>query len=94
MKARAATEARKLLQIPNIGPAMVADFQLLGITVPAQLAGKDPFRLYTQLCELTRVRHDPCVLDTFISAVRFMEGAPPQPWWHYTAERKSRYPEL
>jgi hypothetical protein len=29
------------------------------------------------------------VLDTFIAAVRFMEGAPPHPWWHYTAERKA-----
>jgi hypothetical protein len=34
------------------------------------------------------VRHDPCVIDTFLSAVRFMEGAPPQPWWHCTPERK------
>jgi hypothetical protein len=28
------------------------------------------------------------VLDVFLSAVRFMEGAPARPWWHYTAERK------
>jgi hypothetical protein len=28
------------------------------------------------------------VLDVFISAVRFMEGAPARPWWRYTAERK------
>jgi hypothetical protein len=21
----------------------------------------------------------------------FMEGAPPHPWWHYTAERKRRF---
>ena len=94
MKARAAAEARNLLHIPNIGPAMVKDFHQLGITLPAQLVGKDPFAVYTRLCELTGVRHDPCVLDTFISAVRFMEGAPALPWWHYTAERKSRYPDL
>jgi pathogenicity locus Cdd1 protein len=30
------------------------------------------------------------VLDTFIAAVRYMEGAPKRPWWHYTAERKRR----
>ncbi len=94
MKARTAAEARNLLQIPNIGPAMVKDFHQLGITLPAQLTGKDPFHLYTRLCELTSVRHDPCVLDTFISAVCFMEGAPPLPWWHYTEQRKSRYPDL
>ena len=94
MKARTATDARNLLQIPNIGPAMVADFHQLGITSPVQLVGNDPFVLYRRLCELTGVRHDPCVLDTFMSAVRFMEGASPLPWWHYTDERKSRYPDL
>jgi hypothetical protein len=31
---------------------------------------------------------------TFISAVRFMEGAPARPWWHYTAERKKKFPAL
>jgi hypothetical protein len=94
MKAATAADARTLTHIPNIGPAMVAEFQKLGITKPAQLVGKDPFQLYTRLCELTGVRHDPCVLDTFISAVRFVEGAPALPWWHYTQERKSSYPDL
>lgn len=94
MKARTATDARNLLQIPNIGPAMIVDFHQLGITLPAQLVGSDPFQLYRRLCELTGVRHDPCVLDTFISAVLFMEGSPPVPWWYYTEERKSRYPGL
>ncbi len=28
------------------------------------------------------------MLDTFIAAVRFVEGAPAKPWWAYTAERK------
>jgi hypothetical protein len=31
------------------------------------------------------------VLDTFIAACEFMRGAPPTPWWHYTAQRKRRY---
>ena len=94
MKARSAADARKLEHLPNIGPAMVADFHALGITLPAQLVGGDPYALYQRLCELTGARHDPCVLDTFISAVRFMDGAPPHPWWHYTAERKTRYPGI
>jgi len=38
----------------------------------------------------TGARQDPCVLDTFIAAIRYMEGAPKRPWWHYTAERKRR----
>ena len=88
-KARIAEHARRLADIPNIGPAMVEDFRNLGIEHPRQLAGKDPHALYLRLCEVTGMRHDPCVLDTFISAVRFMEGAPPHPWWHYPAERKA-----
>jgi hypothetical protein len=89
MKATTAAEAQHFEDIPNIGPAMAKDFQLLGITNPTDLAGRDPYALYDELCERTGSRHDPCVIDTFISAVRFMEGAPPLPWWHYTDERKA-----
>lgn len=88
MKARTAAEAKTLTDIPNIGKAMAADFRLLGIEHPQQLAACDPYMLYADLCRLTGVRHDPCVIDTFISAVRFMQGAPPLPWWRYTDERK------
>lgn len=89
-KARTADEAVRLEQIPNIGKAMAGDLHRLGIAKPAALKGRDPYALYARLCELTGVRHDPCVIDTFISAVRFMEGAPARPWWAYTAERKAR----
>ncbi|MGI8561896.1 MAG: helix-hairpin-helix domain-containing protein [Luteimonas sp.] len=89
-KARHARDARTLADLPNIGPAMIEDFRDIGIARPQQLVGKDPYALYDRLCRVTGVRHDPCVLDTFISAVRFMEGAPAHPWWHYTPERKAR----
>jgi len=75
--------------LPNIGPAIAADLHLLGITDPQQLKGRDPWELYEELCRITRQRHDPCLLDVFIATVRFVEGAPALPWWHYTAERKS-----
>ena len=94
MKATVAADAHELRQLPNIGPAMIADLHLLGITRPTQLTSRDPFTLYQSLCRLTATRHDPCVLDTFISVVSFMQGAPPHPWWHYTAERKAQYPDL
>ena len=89
-KATTAAGAMRFEDIPNIGPAMAKDFRLLGLSEPSELAGKDPYALYDELCERTGTRHDPCVIDTFISAVRFMEGAPPRPWWHYTDERKAR----
>ena len=94
MKALVAVEAVELRQLPNIGPAMIGDLKALGIARPVQLAGKDPYVLYQRLCEITGRRHDPCVLDTFISAVRFMDGEPARPWWHYTAERKRLHPGI
>jgi hypothetical protein len=81
----------KLEDLMNVGPSIAADLRLIGIRHPDDLAGKDPYALYEKLCRLTGVRHDPCVIDTFISVVRFMEGAPPRPWWYYTDERKRRY---
>jgi hypothetical protein len=77
-----------LEDLPNVGPAIAADFVRLGIRTPRELAGRDPYALYDELNRVTGTRHDPCVLDTFISAVRFMDGAPARPWWKYTAERK------
>lgn len=78
----------ELEQVPNVGPAIAADFKLLGVDRPQDLIGRDPYALYDELCRVTKQRHDPCVLDTFIAAVRFMGGEPARPWWAYTAERK------
>ena len=80
--------SKELLKLANIGPAMVRDLARLGITTPAQLAGLDAVELYERLCAADGVRHDPCVLDTFMSAVDQADGAPPRPWWTYTPERK------
>ena len=83
-----ARDAVRLEDLPNVGPAVAADLRAIGIARPEQLAGRDPYALYEALNRRTGVRHDPCMLDTFIAAVRFVEGAPAQPWWAYTAERK------
>jgi hypothetical protein len=87
-KAKRAAEVTTLESIPNIGLAMARDLRQLGIATPAALIGRDPYTIYQDLCLHTGVRQDPCVLDTFIAATRFMAGDPPHPWWHYTAERK------
>ena len=91
MKARNASAVLKFQDIPNVGPAMVEDFKLIKLKQPADLKGKNAFALYQKLCKKTGMRHDPCVLDTFIAAVDFMNGAPPRPWWYYTKDRKKRF---
>ena len=87
-KARQASECEVLEQLPNVGPALAADLRLIGVQHPRELASRDAFVLYQSLCAKTGKRHDPCVLDTFIAAVRYVEGAPARPWWKYTAQRK------
>ena len=67
---------------------MAADLQLIGIDHPKKLIGKDPFELYKALCKKTGKSHDPCVIDVFMSVIRFMEGGASLPWWSFTDERK------
>lgn len=82
------TDITDLQQIPNIGPSIAANLRQLGISSPHELPGKDPYAMYDKLCRITSVRHDPCLLDVFIAATRFMAGEPAKPWWKYTPERK------
>lgn len=79
----------QLTDLPNIGPAMAADLRLLGYRTPADLVDADAGEMYARLCALTGQRHDPCVLDVFLSVSDFMRGAPPRPWWDYTTRRKA-----
>jgi len=78
----------RLEDLPNVGPAVATDLRRLGIGTPDELRGRDPYMLYHDLCRATHSLHDPCVLDTFIAVVRYVDGGPAKPWWHYTPERK------
>ena len=89
-KAANAAAAMRLEEIPNIGPSVADDLRGIDIFEPSQLVGRDPYALYREICERTGLLHDPCLCDTFIAAVRFMDGGPVRPWWFYTAERKKR----
>lgn len=82
------TDVARLEDIPNVGVSIAGDLRQLGITSPGDLPGRDPNALYDELCRITGHRHDPCLLDTFIAAVRYMEGGTRTPWWKFTAERK------
>ncbi len=79
----------KLTDLPNIGKASAADLELLGIAKPNDLLGQDPYEMYERLCIITGERHDPCVIDVFISVTCFINGDEPKAWWNYTVERKN-----
>jgi hypothetical protein len=87
-------EVRLLTDLPNIGKSLAADLRMIGIHTPAQLTGRDPYAMHQTLCDITQQRHDPCVIDVFISVTRFMNGEPAAVWWQFTEERKQTLQRL
>jgi hypothetical protein len=85
------SEIKRFRDIPNIGPVIEKNLIYLGLNTPEDLIGKDPYQMYTDLCAITQNRQDPCIIDVFISAVRYMEGGPAKKWWEFTEERKQHY---
>lgn len=92
-KANKATEAAILEQIPNVGKSVAQDLRKIGIARPDQLKGKDGLKLYRKLNKITGVRHDPCMADTLMAAVDFMNGGKAKPWWKFTSRRKAMLDE-
>jgi hypothetical protein len=84
-------EFTRFEQLPNIGPKIADHIRRLGMSVPQDLRGRDAYKMYKKLCLIDKTRYDPCVLDVFISAVKFMDGGPAKPWWKFTAERKRMF---
>lgn len=80
----------RLEDLPNVGPATAADLRRIGIRVPRDLCGRDGYALYDALCRETGARHDPCVIDVFLSITHFMNGGDALPWWSFTEQRKAR----
>jgi nucleotidyltransferase/DNA polymerase involved in DNA repair len=87
-------ETRQLRDLVSIGPAMLKDFELLGISSVAQLRRRSPQRMYKELCRLRGRRLDPCCLDVFVAAVE--QAKDPQlpieqrQWWYWSKVRKNK----
>ena len=75
--------------LPNIGKSIAKDLEQIGIDHPKKLVGKSPFDLYDKLCKKKGKHVDHCVIDVFMSAVDFMEGGEPKPWWEFTGRRRT-----
>jgi hypothetical protein len=88
------TEERKLRDLVSVGPAMLRDFERLGIASVAQLSKRDPEKLYEKLCRVTGKPQDICCLDVFRAAVAqarnpHLPGEQRQ-WWYWSRRRKAR----
>jgi len=78
----------ELTDLPNIGKAIAGDLRMVGIQHPKDLIGKDAYKLHDKLCRITGTKHDPCMIDVFLSVVDFMNGGEAKVWWSYTEQRK------
>ena len=70
---------RRLEDLISVGPAMLRDFELLGIRSMTQLARANPQHMYKQLCSVTGRRQDICVQDVFRILLAKSEAHPFKP---------------
>jgi nucleotidyltransferase/DNA polymerase involved in DNA repair len=88
-----AKTTRQLGDLISIGPAMLRDFELLGIYSVTQLARQNPRRLYEKLGRVTGQHQDICVLDVFEAAVAQARNprlaAEKCQWWYWSKKRKT-----
>ncbi|HMF92028.1 MAG TPA: helix-hairpin-helix domain-containing protein [Candidatus Angelobacter sp.] len=85
---------RRLQDLISVGPAILRDFELLGIATMDGLARSSPERMYTRLGRITERHQDICVLDVFRAAVAQARN-PTLPaeqclWWYWSRKRKTR----
>ena len=86
-------DERLLSDLVSIGPAMLRDFELLGVRSVAELARRNPRMLYEELCRATGQAQDLCVFDTFRAAVEQARNprlpAAQRQWWYWSRRRKA-----
>lgn len=87
------TDLHQLRDLVSVGPAMLRDFELLGVHSVSQLARRNPEKLYEKLCALTGQAQDICCLDVFRAAVEQAKNpnlpAKQRSWWHWSRKRKA-----
>src|SRR5204863_7877967 len=85
-------ETRQLKDLVSIGPALLEDFEMLGIRSVAQLRRRNPQRMYRELCRIRKLLIDPCCLDVFVAAVAQAKDpnlpVEQRQWWYWSKLRK------
>ena len=85
-------DPRKLSDLISVGPAMLRDFEILGVRSVSQLARRNPERMYESICRVAPQPQDICCLDVFRAAVA--QAKDPQlpaeqcQWWYWSRNRK------
>jgi len=89
-------DSRRLQDLVSVGPAMLGDFDRLGIGSVAELARFDPQVLYERLGRVTGQRPDICVLYVFRAAVAQARNprlpAEQSRWWWWSRRRLGARP--
>jgi hypothetical protein len=88
-----APQSRRLQDLISVGPAILRDFELLGLRNTTQLARANPQSMYKQLCRVTGQHQDICVQDVFSAAVAQARNpllpAEQCVWWYWSRKRKA-----
>lgn len=86
-------ELRRLEHLISVGPAMLRDFEVLGVRSVVQLARRNPQELYQRLVALTGPQ-DICCYDVLCAAVAQARDprlpAAQCQWWYWSRRRKAR----
>ena len=84
---------RRLQDLISVGPAILRDFELLGVRSVKQLARQDPAKMYQKLCRAMGQRIDICSQDVFSAAVAQAHNpllpAEQCQWWYWSRQRKA-----
>jgi predicted RecB family nuclease len=84
---------RQLGDLTSVGPAVLRDFERLGIRTVEQLARRNPEKLYEQMAALDGRAQDTCLLDVFRAAVAQARDprlpAAQRQWWYWSRKRKA-----
>lgn len=79
--------SNRLEAVPGIGRSLAKDLRDLGINAVSDLKGRDPEKMYSDLCRLRGAHQDRCVLYVFRSAVYFAGTDNPDTelvkWWNW-----------
>ncbi len=87
MRKNKSSVLKDLRRIPGVGKEISQDMYEMGFRAVDELKGKDPEKLYLQLCELEGRHVDRCMLYVFRCAVYFAENKKHDPdllkWWRW-----------